>query len=287
MDKLISVIIVTYNSDKYIFDCLDSIFKHNDIGDKLEVIVVDNCSDNVDHLFSRIELIYGDKINLIQSRVNGGYGHGNNQGINASCSSHCIVMNPDVRLVKPIFRSIIEIFNSKSDIGIVGVRFVDGSVPIYFKPEYSSLFRMIFGRSLVKLRCYSIREVFFSGSFLAIDKVSFIKAGMFDENIFMYHEEADISNRMFLIGKGSFWAENIPVLHLAHGRKLSVKLIDYGNESRSYYFKKYNLSLESYYKRLLLYYKLKLFIAKLLKDTLKIEEFSYWIQVCKSKGKSF
>lgn len=287
MDKLISIIIVTYNSEHHIFGCLDSIYKYNDIGDKLEVIVVDNCSVHVDDLFSRIKLLYSDKINLIKSRVNGGYGHGNNQGIYASSSSICIVMNPDVRLVKPIFRSIIEIFNSKSDIGIVGVRFIDGSDPIYFKPEYTSLFRMIFGKLLIKFGCYSIREVFFSGSFMVFDKVSFIKAGMFDENIFMYHEEADISNRIFLIGKSSFLADHILVEHLVHDRNFSSILFEYGNQSRSYYFKKFNANIENYYKRLLLSYKLKLFMAKLIKNTNKKEEFSYWIQVIKAERESF
>jgi GT2 family glycosyltransferase len=54
MDKLISIIIVTYNSEEHIYNCLKSIFKYNDIKDALEVIVVDNCSLNSDKMFNNI-----------------------------------------------------------------------------------------------------------------------------------------------------------------------------------------------------------------------------------------
>ena len=40
--KIISIIIVTYNSQLFIKKCLDSVFKYNDVGALLEVIVVDN-----------------------------------------------------------------------------------------------------------------------------------------------------------------------------------------------------------------------------------------------------
>ena len=48
MQKKISIVIVTYNSDNHISDCLESIFKYNDIGDALEIIIVDNMSKNTD-----------------------------------------------------------------------------------------------------------------------------------------------------------------------------------------------------------------------------------------------
>jgi GT2 family glycosyltransferase len=284
MNKQLSIIIVTYNSERLIFDCLDSIYQYNDIGDELEVIVVDNCSVNVDALFSKIKLNYQDKVVLIKNRVNGGYGHGNNQGAKVATSSRLVVMNPDVRLVSPIFRSIIDTFNSNKNIGMMGVRFVDGSNPLYFKPEYSTLFRLVFGRQLLKYGCYKIEQVFFSGSFLVFDKTSFIKAGLFDENIFMYHEEADISNRLLAIGKETLMAENLIVLHLAHGRTVNYKLLKIGSESRNYYFKKYKANIDKYYKNLLFIYNVKYWIAVLINNKLKKEEFKAWIIMCKNKG---
>ncbi|PXY41990.1 hypothetical protein DMB65_05335 [Flavobacterium cheongpyeongense] len=285
MNKQLSIIIVTYNSQELIFNCLDSIFKFNDIGDKLEVIVVDNCSDNYDEMFSKIKLQYLDKVSLIKSSVNKGYGHGNNQGVKIATSSRLIIMNPDVRLIKPIFSEIINKLDSNKNIGMIGVRFIDGSNHLVFKPEFSNLFRLVFGRQLIKLGLYKINQVFFSGSFLIFDKSSFFEAGLFDENIFMYHEEADISNRLISIGKETVMVKDFYVLHLAHRRKVNYNLLKIGSESRNYYFKKYDANIDKYYKNLLIIYRVKHAIAFLINNKLKIEEFKAWIQMCKNNGK--
>lgn len=284
MNKQLSIIIVTYNSERLIFDCLDSIYEYNDIGDELEIIIVDNCSDNVDIMFSKIKLQYQNKVVLIKSPVNGGYGHGNNQGAKVATSPRLIVMNPDVRLVDPVFSKIIDKFNSNKNIGMMGVRFVDGSNLLYFKPEYSTLFRLVFGRQLLKIGFYKIKQVFFSGSFLIFDRSSFVKAGLFDEKIFMFHEEADISNRLLSIGKETLIAKDLSVLHLAHGRKVNYNLLRIGSESRYYYFKKYQADIDKYYRNLVIIYKVKYWIAILLKNKLKSEEFKVWIKMCKNKG---
>ena len=55
MDKKISVIIVTHNSENDIYDCLHSLFSNNDIGTELEVIIVDNQSEHVDNMFEMIK----------------------------------------------------------------------------------------------------------------------------------------------------------------------------------------------------------------------------------------
>ena len=105
MGKDISVIIVTYNSETYIYDCLDSLFKNNDIDDRLEVIIVDNMSVHVNSMFETIKSRYKNRVTLIKNNKNGGYGQGNNVGINNSSAPIIMIMNPDVRLVAPILKS--------------------------------------------------------------------------------------------------------------------------------------------------------------------------------------
>lgn len=282
--KQLSIIIVTYNSSKLIFDCLGSIFKFNDIGEELEVIVVDNCSLDVEYVFSQIKLQYGNKVVLIKSTLNGGYGHGNNQGIKVASSSRLIVMNPDVRIVNPIFIKIIHKMNSNKNIGLMGVKFVDGSNALYYKPEYATLFRLIFSKQFLKLGLYNIKHVFFSGSFLIFDKSSFEGVGLFDENFFMYYEEADVSNRLLAIGKEVVLAEDLAVLHLAHGRKVNYNLLRIESKSRQYYCKKYPFNIDKYYSMLLLIYRAKYIIASVIFNKLKSEEFKVWIKLCRNRG---
>ena len=285
MIKRISIIIVTYNSERLIYDCLDSIFKFNDVGDGLEVIIVDNCSDNCDKMFKKIKTKYNSKVILIKSLINGGYGHGNNQGVAISRAPIVAVMNPDVRLVSAIFKKIISKFEINKEIGILGVNFVKNSnKSLYFKPEYSSLLKLIFGKYFIKWGRYKINEVFFSGSFLVFDKQSFIEIGLFDENIFMYHEEADVMNRMLNFGKLAILVDDVAVLHLAHGRTVNHYLLKVGSESRKYYFEKYNFNLKRYYNSLGFIYLVKYIGAIILNNKIKKEEFKAWLLLCLKNG---
>ena len=73
--KRLSIIIVTYNSEKDIFDCISSIKQWSDIPfDELEVIIVDNNSRNTDSMFEQLRSLYGNDIVLVKNTHNGGYG---------------------------------------------------------------------------------------------------------------------------------------------------------------------------------------------------------------------
>lgn len=270
--RKISLIIVTYNSSKHIYECLDSIFNFNDIGDELEIIVVDNDSPEQKSMFDGISEKYGDKVLLISSEKNGGYGYGNNLGVSKASAPIIIVMNPDVRLVQPIFQKILIIMR-KETIGIMGVSFVDGSLPFYYKPEYVSLYRELFHKMAVKKRSYNDQTMYMSGSFLVFRKKTFHKVGAFDENIFMYYEEPDITNRIQKAGLEAIWLSDIYVKHLAHGRSFNRGTEDIKSQSLKYYSKKYNVDIRLYLRVQLRVYKIKRLAALLLRNDAKCDYF--------------
>lgn len=280
MEKKIAIIIVTYNSSKLINDCLDSIFQFNDVGDKLEVIVVDNHSDEQSEMFQNIFLKYGNKVSLINSGKNGGYGFGNNVGINHTHAPIVIVMNPDVRFVSPILGSI-ETIMEDNTIGMIGVDFVDGSSPYYFKREASSVFRQLFFKYYVRRRVYKPSTMFLSGSFLVFNKDNFLKVGAFDENIFMYSEEADISNRLLRDGFKIIWARQLKVLHLTHERRFNPKLNQIRLKSGLYYEKKYGLDSNRIYSDAVLVLKIKIFVSKLMGKKSSMESFKEQLRLLK------
>lgn len=120
--KRVSVVIVTYRSEKDIYDCLASLFKWADIPrEELEVIVVDNNSPEADRMFNGIRRIYGDEIVLVNNTNNGGYGQGNNVGIRRAKAPVIMIMNPDVRLNSHVFNHALSIFAQKQYVGIYGL----------------------------------------------------------------------------------------------------------------------------------------------------------------------
>lgn len=270
--KKLSIIIVTYNSIQLIHNCVESIFEYNDIGDSLDVIIADNASDDQEKMFSQVrEEFDGKPIKLLSTGENGGYGKGNNYGIRNTDADIVIVMNPDVRFVAPVFKEVLKAFDNPI-LGMAGVDFIDGSLPYYFKPEYNSFWKDMFIHSYVRRRNYDPKRMYMSGSLLIFDRKTFIEAGMYDENIFMYYEEPDITNRIQKLGKKVIWLKDTMVLHLAHGRKFNQKLIDVGYDSLEYYCKKYGMNAKKYYLRYAITLKIKIFVAKIVgaKDRLEL-----------------
>src|ERR1700692_2458751 len=76
----VSIIYVNWNSENYIEESIDSIYKHTD-GLQFEIIVVDNASPlgNVDILKERFP-----QITLIKSSANLGFAGANNLGFRSS-----------------------------------------------------------------------------------------------------------------------------------------------------------------------------------------------------------
>lgn len=92
----LSVIIVTWNSEKFIQNCLDSIFVSG--GDlRHEIIVVDN--DSSDKTAKIIQEFY-PKVNLIANKENLGYAKANNQGIEESQGEYVLLLNPDTQFLE-------------------------------------------------------------------------------------------------------------------------------------------------------------------------------------------
>lgn len=258
MTKKLSVIIVTYNSKQHIFDCLDSIIKYNDIEDSLEIIVVDNCSNDQQEMFDVIVSKYSFPIKLITSTHNGGYGSGNNQGVAISEAPYFVVINPDVRLIQPIFKRALSVFSSSNNIGLIGLKQLDehhnSEISFFYRREYQTFINTtILLKVLNKLNLYIEKKMFPSGALFFFDKKAFQDAGCFDENIFMYGEENDILNRLNAIGKKAQYVSQLKYVHLMGDRTLpSTEVFLRQINSYMYYCDKYNLPRRKVLKRILL-----------------------------------
>lgn len=281
--KQISLIIVTFESSALIQECLDSVFQFNDLTENLEVIVVDNGSSDQGLLFDLISKHYDNRVKCIASPGNVGYGAGNNLGVLHSSASRIVIMNPDVRLVEPVFAQLISFFDHNPETGMASVSFADESCPFFVKPEHYNLWNLLTFKKQVKRKNFNSRKTYLPGSFLMFDKNVFEAVGMFDENIFLYFEEADISNRIERYGKKIRRIDELKVFHLTHDRKLNEGLIKIEIDSLSYYARKFGYGLHHVIGNYLLVNRMKLFAARLINDLKKIHFFQTWIKLLKQK----
>ena len=196
--KQLSVIILTYNSEKDIYQCLESVYQYNDIGEDLEVIVVDNQSKDFATMQQEIAKRYPQVI-ITQNTHNGGYGQGNNVGIRIATAPVVAIMNPDIRLMQPIFAAALQTLDNKDVIMCAGKQMHSPTqLGWSYAFDYNALsFLQVPLRNIYKrFDYYDYRHMHLSGAFFFIKKACFEQIGMFDEQIFMYGEECDIHLRL-------------------------------------------------------------------------------------------
>lgn len=119
MDKKpkITYVIVTWNNEKEIEDCINSVRDNTDLG--FEIIVLDNNSS--DRTAEIIEKNFPE-VNLIKSQENLGFAQGNNVALSQVNSEYVCFLNPDTILIENIAVPSIEKLKENHKIGIVGCR---------------------------------------------------------------------------------------------------------------------------------------------------------------------
>ena len=227
--KRLSIIIVTYKSENDIYDCLSSVWENCDLKhEELEIIVVDNSPDST-LMFSQLRERYGRNVMLIKNTHNGGYGQGNNVGIRQATAPVIMIMNPDVRLMEPILKTVVQAFEQDDSLCMYGIKQMLSThkkSPLSYDCSYcmngylASLLTPICNR----INFFIPKYMYFSGSCFFISKNKFEQVGLFDESIFMYGEEDDIHWRMKQhYGPQFVFNSKLHYIHLAKGHAPSLQ----------------------------------------------------------------
>lgn len=131
MIKLIfSVIIATYNSEKWIGEAIDSLIGQSlDFEKNIEVIIVDDASnDNTGAICQKYAARYPDNFKYIQNTQNEGPSFSRNIGLEHATGDYINFLDSDDTLSKNTLKEVLTIFNSNDETDLV-------SVPIYFFEE--------------------------------------------------------------------------------------------------------------------------------------------------------
>jgi GT2 family glycosyltransferase len=243
----ISIIIVNYNVEHFLEQCLHSVFKatHNV---SAEVFVVDN--NSVDRSLEMVREKFPEVI-LIANKKNTGFSHANNQAMHVATGEYILLLNPDTVVEEDTFEKIIAFMDAHPEAGGLGVKMLDGKGN--FLPEskrglptplvaffkifgLASLFprSRLFGRyHLGYLDKDKIHEIeILSGAFMLMRKTALDAVGLLDEDFFMYGEDIDLSYRII---KGGFKNYYFPETRIIHYKGESTK-----KSSVNYVFVFYN-----------------------------------------------
>ncbi len=191
----LTFVIVTFNSRKVIYDCLNSLPKD------FNKLIIENSSD--EELKKELEQNY-DKTEVVLSK-NIGMGAGNNLGIIKSNTQYVYVLNPDVVLKND---TIININNSISKLDNFAILSPLSDNPLY--PNYRTNSSEILkddGKSIS-----NVEEI--DGYSMIINKDCFDDNFFFDEKFFMYLENVDLCLRAKKKGGKIYIVTNSKIRHL-------------------------------------------------------------------------
>ena len=107
----LSIVIVTYQSESKIFDCLNSIPKN------IPIFVIENSNN---HEFrKKIQNNYKN-VSCILTGANRGYAVGNNIGLSQVKTNFALVLNPDAILEKNVIQNFSNFVNNNPDFWLLG-----------------------------------------------------------------------------------------------------------------------------------------------------------------------
>ncbi len=240
MEDKVSIVIVSYNTRRFLRACLASISRHYP-GLLPRVTVVDNASS--DGTVEAVETEFPG-VRLIVNAANLGYARAVNQGIKASDTPYVLVLNPDIEVGAGSVESMLRFMEEHPDAGIAGARLVypDGTLQPSCRTFYTLpvvlLRRTFLGKLFPNAR--AVREHLMldwdhatnrvvdwvTGASMMVRKEAFERVGGMDERFFLYLEDVDWCSRMAKHGYKVYYVADAEMKH--HLRRESAKLLPDG-----------------------------------------------------------
>lgn len=226
----VTTIVVTYNNERQIADCLASLQRDPTTADA--IVVVDNASADAT---AAIVAEQFPNVELVRSPANLGFGRACNVGAQRAAGDYLAFVNPDTVIEDDAITNLLAFARSRPEGGIWGGRAIkpDGSPGIESVFAQPSLWgNLCFGLGLTTLLPRSIfdpeslggwerdsvREVgVVCGLLMLVERRLWERLNGFDEDFFMYAEDVDLSLRAAKLGYRPCMTPKAVVVHEGGG----------------------------------------------------------------------
>ncbi len=228
----VSVIVVNFNGKQYLKDCFDSLLSLEYPQDRIELIMVDNVSEDgsVDYVRSQFP-----SVRVIQSDVNN-YCHANNLGIRSSRGDFIALVNNDVTVDRKWLSALVNAIRADDAIGAVTgkVLFKNGLVQSVGHTQLPSFYWEDRGfRQADSGQFNTVEDVASISHCAALYRRSCIDdIGLLDEEFVMYLEDVDFSLRAKKKGWRLVFVPDGIARHLYHGSIDDARVSEYCEKNR-------------------------------------------------------
>ncbi len=251
----VSFVILTWNSESYLEKCFDSLISHLATEHlDYEIFIIDNGSTdktvdllkNYQQQYPKLEVIYlPDNIGTTRSR---------NMGLKKCCGDYVCIMDSDVEIKTPVFKTLIETLESVKNIGLVAPKIFYPSGKWQksidqFPTLLHKLKRFLFLRKIEEkegeLEIDVDREKpvdYAISAFWLFKKEILEKVGLLDKNFFYAPEDVDYCLRVWQAGYEVVYQPEAEVVHhtqeISRGLKINKAKKEH-LKGLAYFFKKH------------------------------------------------
>jgi len=216
MTPLVSAIVLNYRTPLDAVQCVKNL-RRQTIKDQIEIIVVDNHSDDDSIGILHVRLADIPNVRIIEAAENLGYGRGNNLGERYATGDYILIVNPDTEPQSDALERFIEVLEKDTEIGIIAPKLVfpDGTVRDSYR-TFPTMFDIVIKRTVLRhifherLRRYLqherdpnyVRDTdWVAGACLFLRRSFFEELGGFDERFFLFFDDTDFCRRCWELGK--------------------------------------------------------------------------------------
>jgi len=248
---LASIIVLNYNGEKFLGDCLKSLLETD--YPNFEVVVVDNNSnDRSVELVKSIKPLFeakGIRFVLIENSENLGFAEGNNVGAKFARGEYIVFLNNDTLMEKNWLKELVKPLENDSKIGAAQSKILSmrNNNSIDCAGGFLNPYGLAIERGFMEEdrgQYDAVDDIFFAKGTAAIfRKKLFDYFGGFDSDYFLYHEETDLCWRMRLGGYRIVFAPKSVVYHIggASSKKVPSLVVFHQEKNRiCTLFKNYN-----------------------------------------------
>jgi GT2 family glycosyltransferase len=224
----LSIVILCWNDQKVIGDCLRSIFDGTH-GVSFEAMVSDNGSTDGSVEFIRKGFPH---VRVLENGANLRFAKGNNVGIQASDGEYVLILNPDTILHEGTLDGMVAYADSHPEAGAFGCKVLntDGTYQVCQRPLctlrsdwcaalylgwLSQISEWFHTGEYTRWKGDTERTVgWLAGCFILIRKELIKRLNGFDEQFFYYYEDTDLCRRVWEAGYSILYTPDFAITHL-------------------------------------------------------------------------
>ena len=226
--KKVTAIIVNWNDKDVIVECIQSILDQN--RNEIDIIISDNGSkdDSVEFIRRRFP-----SVKIIENGKNLGFGSAINRGLGLAKGDYLLFLNSDLKLHSKCVGELAKVLENDSNVG--------GTIPKILHIDQQNIINSlgvlinytgIAYPNLLGQKDPGYQEPFESacGGIFMLKREVYETVGGFDEDLFLYHEDHDLSWRIRLAG---WHLKVIPQAIMYHHYKFNKGILKYYSSEKN------------------------------------------------------